>query len=490
MIMNKKILLGGVLLCAALTSCNEDFKDWASPMSSSETAATDNVSISFSAGKDANLVMNNITNDTVALVHITTTGTDAAFAAVTTLNFMGVPVDMLTFISDGNGGADVYVSARVLDSIAEVTYLDRSATPHYAQVDVEGQVLTEAGEAVYGSGTFEASVTPVSNLETIDPNGYFLLGDWNSWTVSNATWMTEVEPGIYQATVTTTGSGDNWFKFYKGSGYDPDNFTWDDVAMGCAVNGDGTTPNLLVVKDDPIYGGFQTPVINGAATWLITLDMNKFIYKYEMTNMSFYAVGGINGWSTDNAPKCMLIPESSSIMSYTTSYSGAWDLKLWKKDDIGNWDVAYGCVNDGDNASSGDLVNSSAGAISAPEAGYYTFSINLSTMTYSWTKLDNQSPTEYTLIGLIGGFNSWGEDLEMTQVASHNWYAELTLSEDTELKFRANGGWDINWGCDLTITEAGFFGTGEQNGANIKVPAGTYDVYFCDINGNFAFAAK
>ena len=35
-----------------------------------------------------------------------------------------------------------------------------------------------------------------------------------------------------------------------------------------------------------------------------------------------------------------------------------------------------------------------------------------------------------------------------------------------------------------------YYGTGTNGGDNIKVPAGTYNVFFNDITGEFVFAAK
>jgi hypothetical protein len=45
--------------------------------------------------------------------------------------------------------------------------------------------------------------------------------------------------------------------------------------------------------------------------------------------------------------------------------------------------------------------------------------------------------------------------------------------EDAESKFRENMDWSANWGSADFPT-----GTGEDNGANIPVTAGTYDVTF------------
>ena len=190
-------------------------------------------------------------------------------------------------------------------------------------------------------------------------------------------------------------------------------------------------------------------------------------YSYTISPVApqFYMVGALPGWNEEGARKALLYPQSATVMTYTSKFTGAWDLKVWNKNDIGNWDAAYGCVVDGDNSPSGAIINSKAQAISAPSAEFYTFTFDLSSMTYTWTKLDNQNPTEYSAVGVIGDFNGWGGDLDMTQVTPHNWYAVGTVT-DGGLKFRANHDWGINWGgteSDLT-----------QDGANLNIEAGTY----------------
>ena len=56
------------------------------------------------------------------------------------------------------------------------------------------------------------------------------------------------------------------------------------------------------------------------------------------------------------------------------------------------------------------------------------------------------------------------------------------------LKFRANHDWAINWGATLNVSDINY-GVGVGNGDNISVPAGTYNVFFNDITGNFVFQA-
>lgn len=201
----------------------------------------------------------------------------------------------------------------------------------------------------------------------------------------------------------------------------------------------------------------------------------------------YFVVGTVQNWiATDMT--CMLYPETDNIHSYTALWTGAWDLKIWQAVDFGNWDSAYGCSVDGDNAPSGTLIQESAQSISAPTAEYYTFTIDMENMTYSWTRLDNQNPTEYSSISLIGDFNSWdesGSEVQLQQINAHNWYVDkVSLSGGTKL--RANNKWDVNWGAAVNI--------GDQphavcviNGDNMNVPEGEYSVFFNDITGTVIF---
>ena len=135
-------------------------------------------------------------------------------------------------------------------------------------------------------------------------------------------------------------------------------------------------------------------------------------------------------------------------------------------------------------------MTSNAGAIVCPEPGtFYTLKVDFETMSYTWTKLENQTPKEFEKIGLIGDFNEWGGDENMTATAPHNWTAEVDFAADTKVKFRANGAWDDNWGAGVNIAEK-YYGTGTNGGDNINVPAGKYNVFFNDITGEFVFAAR
>jgi hypothetical protein len=483
--MKKNILLGGMLLCAAaFTSCNEDFDNWASPQSNQQGDPTEAYELTVSAGPQANVVMDNA-GETANIV----------IASYAVDNLKSIQLKSMTIEGHSlpytyEGGA-VSVKTAQLDSLIEAVTLDRSATPHKVTVKTEWAVNLLSGEAVPASAETMVTLTPFSNTPEIDPKGYAMLGQWQGWNPGNPTWMTEVEPGVYQALVTTTDDGDNWYKFYKGSGFDEANFPWDAVAMGCVDNGDATSPNLLVWGDDPRFGGFQTPVISGAGQWLVTLDMNKLYYKVEPKETRYYVVGVPNGWSTSDM-SCMFYALGGNKYIYTTRWPNQWSLKIWDIDHFGDWSACYGSVVDGSTDAKGSLINSNSQAFGPDANGAWaTLTINMGTKEYEWTIIDTPA-TEYTAVSIIGAFNDWSADTEinMTQLENspHNWYTRATFTTNTELKFRANHDWGVNWGGDgsAEINEDKYYVA--PGGENIKVAAGTYDFYLNDITGNWSIA--
>jgi len=490
--MKKHILLGGMLLCAAaFTSCNEDFKDWASPQSHEQGESEAAYTIGVEAGADAAIDMDNA-GDMVQVLKVSAIPegmSDITLKSVT-VNGVSLPYSL----EDGF----VYMKATQLDSLAQAQTLDRSNTPHPLTITSDWSGVMTSGEAIPVSAETQITVTPSAKVPAIDANGYAMLGDWQGWNNSNPTWLTEVEPGIYQAIVTTTKDGESWFKFYNGTPFKesgtPDWGTLDANAFGSPVKDDNTSPNLLVWVDDPRYEKLETPVITGAGDWLVTLDMNKFCYKFEPKETRYYIVGNPQGWSTDNKT-CLFYALGGNKFTYTTKWTNQWDLKIWSQEHFGDWNAAYGGEN-GSTAATGSLIfggdADGCGAIGPNEAGgWYTFTFDMGSKTYEWQAIAEPT-TEYKAISVIGGFNSWSDEgeieLEQLEKAPHNWYARATLDADTELKFRANHSWDVNWGSDKSaaISEDKYYVT--PGGDNIIVPAGTYDFYLNDITGNWCIA--
>ena len=73
-------------------------------------------------------------------------------------------------------------------------------------------------------------------------------------------------------------------------------------------------------------------------------------------------------------------------------------------------------------------------------------------------------------LGVIGDFNGWGDDVVMSfNETKQRFYADVEFPADGGFKFRADAGWDVNWGV-----KDGVLGAGADN---IPVTAGSYRVY-------------
>lgn len=106
----------------------------------------------------------------------------------------------------------------------------------------------------------------------------------------------------------------------------------------------------------------------------------------------------------------------------------------------------------------------------ATGSGYYLIKADLNAKTYTYLK---------TSWGLIGSAtpNGWTSDQDMTyDVAAKVWKVTLNLTAG-EIKFRANDGWDLNYG------DNGPDGKLEEGGTNIAIgSAGNYTITL-NLNG-------
>ncbi len=103
-------------------------------------------------------------------------------------------------------------------------------------------------------------------------------------------------------------------------------------------------------------------------------------------------------------------------------------------------------------------------------ANDYNIDFNITTGAYSFNFLD---------ISLIGQFNSWGADVDLTTADGENYTLNGFILPDTapnpnELKFRQNHDWSVNWG---------------DGGGNITLTPGTYNVTFTRSTGAYTFTS-
>lgn len=435
--MTKKILFAFVI-AAGLASCSEDYTDWNNPQhNDAEEAVAAAYGVQFvGSGVDVNMGDEN-NPEKIKLVSMATSNPD-----VDSLRFISIKVNnqVIPYTVEGN---DAYVSTYSLDSCAMVALKTRKYEKRELNVDVEATVYPKSKTAVAIKGELKQNETPIPTPE-IDPKGYYILGDIENvgWTPSKGLMMTDKGNGIYTATITTKYDT-NWFKFYGATGFSTDDNNWDLVnkyQYGCQVSDDAATFNMLEWKD------VKTPIIAGAGTWIVTLDMINC--TYTISKPILYMAGDANGW------KQIDVLNSDDGVHFT-GYMYL-NQKGFKFSTQPNWDgTNYGA--DFDTAPNAENI------VITEEAGFYQVDVNLSEKTYTLTPFT---------IGIIGNATpkGWSGDTDMTYNPEERcWELKNVELTDGEMKFRHTNDWSLNWGGPLDALV--------HDGANIAInEAGTYDI--------------
>lgn len=176
--------------------------------------------------------------------------------------------------------------------------------------------------------------------------------------------------------------------------------------------------------------------------------------------------------------------DGTGVITYT-GYLTTDDFKLVRVP--GGWDDQWG---QGD----GGYVKNDGGSnnIVVPSNGYYTVELDTKNDVLTITPYEGDPATfgDGELF-ITGGFDEWSAGNNplhpvhtFAGAVNHDWYFDLTLEADSEVKF-TNADWSTNWGADTFP-----YGYGTTGGPNIVVPAGSYHVILNDITGAYIFINK
>lgn len=445
----KKTLLYSLATMAslALASCAGDYDDWANPQANEQEASAAEYGVTFANGSEAE---GSMADEDGIINLVTVKSTDANVTGFTLKDFKvnGVAVNG-TMV-----GNNVQVSASELEKIVCEQNKSRASVARDLNVETQVSINLASGDAVSitNKGETTGKFTPTATPQ-LDEKGYYMLGqvNGNEWDAKSPVWMKKISDGVYQLKVTTTADK-NWFKFYAGSNFVSND--WDSInkgALGCKENGSEEAFGYILYNGDS-WGELQTPVIPGAGTWIVTLDMNNL--TYTVGKPVLYMAGDANGWATND---------------YLAGEDGVHFTGFMYLNQNG---FKFCTQPEGKGTNYGADFNTAADAANitmTEEAGYYKVDVDLESKSYVLTPI--------TTIGIIGSAspNGWDSDVDMTYVpynaetkALGYWEAKDITLASGEIKFRANDDWAINWGGDVNALT--------QGGGNISVDAGTYDI--------------
>lgn len=216
--------------------------------------------------------------------------------------------------------------------------------------------------------------------------------------------------------------------------------------------------------------GPNIPVPVGS--YIVTFNCATGAYNFTATCGNIALIGEFNGWAEDFwMMRDMASPDNWKVVLSLDANSdpnadGIVEMKFRMNSD---WGSNWGSTEFPSGIGVGNGPN-----IPVPMDGLpglttdYLVTFNCATGAYTFTLASGA-------ISMIGAFNGWNGDIPMNRdMADPNlWHLSRSWFADSEVKFRENKDWSVNWGNNTFPT-----GTGTENGPNIPLTAGKYDVTF------------
>lgn len=439
---------------------------------------------------DANICMAENINTAATFVNKTAvfkiiTDAEAEYVEVSTNkadianSISGEYADLKKINVEAGAGDTVFVSILPADHIVEDLSLSDSTTT----------------KTFAGNKTQVAINTFYTTAITAD-NFYIIGGADSDWDVlSKAKKFTHSEKPIvedpwFTITIPAASLNDTWFAITDDAVCDAED--WPHVfgtTKGNGNNGDsGFAARRKYLDND---AAFCVPY--GCDS--IKVDFNALTFEYRVTEIGtvtpsvtfpdrIYEIGNEGGWDHKNSHPLVKLAGLAGFPGvedgiYQGYYylNGEYKFKPNADDWVGDWE--FGGSYD-DNEGMNMMVNGGPDSnfpLTEGE-GFYQINVDLNTMKARLVKVES--------IGLVGDFNGWGNDVEMTyDVAGGYWECDATLNKNG-VKVRMNHDWKTNWGGQTNTS----FDNLQQNGENFIVSAGTYHVKFylsCEGQNHIVF---
>lgn len=266
--------------------------------------------------------------------------------------------------------------------------------------------------------------------------------------------------------------GDTWFAMADDKTVETND--WSNVFAAVEGNGQNLVGEwgkiarrceLPALNPDAGDGSFMIHVDGDAKFVKVTVNLLEGTYLIEKVNFMpyIYFIGATDGWTASSQ---RLAHEADGVYKgfcYVADPNG-WGLAFKFQREAGSWD---------------NEIN--AGVLANHEGvhGDNNFEVDAAGVYYMEADLANGSLKCILVekMGLIGGFNGWGDDDLMTWDADNFCFIkEGATVSDAGWKFRINADWGINLG--------GKPGELNYNGDNLDVAGSTVKLYPCRVNSD------
>lgn len=432
----------------SMVSCTEDYTDWGNPQSNPKEEA-----VSFGNGSVTPVDVINLADVKTEKVKVASivapTSSNAAYTPTYKINIGGRAFDI-----DAEGNM---AKADLVNYI--VDKFGKRPTEHDIDATLDAWV-SNGVTAVKMATSEKFQIKAIPEAPVID-EGYYLVGDMfttedgvNGWnTISDKQTFKHSDKDVYEDPIFTitfeTTKADQYWKIIPKANVDAGNTDASAAGVvGPKVDGEDSMTGSLT------NGDAKAGKIAKAGKYKLTLNMMDYSYTIEEAP-ELYMKGDANGWdgydylAGDGVHFTGFMYLNQNGFKFTTAPD-------WSGTGYGaNFDTAPNAAN----------------IVITEPAGYYKVDVDLSAKTYTLTSI--------TSIGIIGDAapKGWDSDVDLTYVPYNKetnegryWEIKDIKLKTGVIKFRANDGWDINWGGELDNL------TSKGNPANIAVEEGTYDI--------------
>ena len=420
-----------------MAGCTEDYKDWAQPF---QNGPEEPVSVSISVSPGAAVDFATITDETVKLFSASVSNPEGAEATYTASITNEDGSKEIAIKTDEN----FFCSTAELESAVNALW-GRRPVARTIPVKVLAYVKVN-GVAIASTGTTTLTATP--NAPVIE-EAYYITGTVNGWDNNNTDYeLSNGGADPYENSIFTVMipgdkvTGDIEFKVTPKSGLGGD---WSKCLTASDTEGVFATNNA--------GGNLKVAYVAGAKFYRIQFDLMNQTWSGAGLSFGdyFYEIGNESGWGTSHA-----LAGPANDGKYKGYYYLNGEFKFKFKPNADNWDDDLEYVSG--TTTSGTLTDAGGPNCPDPGEGFYEIFLDAGALNYTLTKIES--------VSMIGGFNEWASDLEMTYNAEEGCWEVTTDQVSGEYKFRANHDWAINWGGDVKGLT--------QDGANLSIDGGSH----------------
>ncbi len=329
---------------------------------------------------------------------------------------------------------------------------------------------------VTGAKKLKITLNMIDFTYTIQPinvaDAYYLIGGPEDWAGSAASKSQKfshsnasvADDPIFTYVLEGTG-GDIWFAIGDDEACDAianDN-DWSKLYGTTSGNGNNGLSGSLARRSS--LGGDDGSFKVDGTSKFIRIQINMAELTYTITPLDFdpyvYFIGATDGWA--NAEQKLALTDESGIYTgflYVADPNG-WGVEFKFQKVAGDWDSQLN--SNTFTEITGGFEKGSDNIKAADGEGVYFVTLDLANLTLNAVKVEK--------MGIIGDFNGWGGDVDMTWNAT-DYCFEATGAGVTAngWKFRVNADWAINLGGET-------LGNLVANGANIGVAGNTIKLY-------------